>query len=535
METISKKILYNFPLLLLAFLTIFTLFRFIFIFFFKAAFEPEFIFQLTPAHIISSMGYQPFLLLSLVVLILNTYLHLNATIKNIKYSYILTLCMVGGIGLGFLTEEITIEVMPNTILFGLLLFSVILDHKRTLDYPESLKAAPVHLPAQPIATSNRPNPRVSAAGASTFFARLPRLKVNRGGTPKTPRVKGRKLGILRRPPKRAPGQPGYPQRPPQVYRPGARPPGPPRQPQTGSRRVVYPGGGGGGSHAIPQGSAREGSTPIGMGPGGGHEGATTASSWDKERPSEPTRTVRAALGAKEGAVYGKDTRYIEKKVYIEGPSGREEKIVRIPVAPDGIPRQIEGGDKIITEKSYVEKPQKESYKMVQTSEEIIDADGKKVIVTKEVPAQVPTTTPIQQTGESFKEETSSQVDLTKKEQIVIPEVQSYFDRVQNGLEALANTIEILFKKIQFPGQNFVVAQETTPNKNWVKKETIGESISPFVSTSSGIYRERPMDTGTYYPSYNLNLKRRNRIRQAQNILEKLEYKVDNLEHLYRLK
>jgi hypothetical protein len=519
MESLSKKILYNFPLLLLAFLTIFTLFRFIFIFFFKAAFEPEFIFQLTPLHIISSMGYEPKLFLSLVVVVLNTYLHLNATIKNIKYSFPLTLCMVGGIGLGFLTKEATIEFVPNIIIFGLFLFSIILDHKRTLDYPESLKAAPANLPAQPIATSGRPKPRMSVAGASTFFARLPRLKINRGGAPKTSNVKIRRLGILRRPPKRAPGQPGYPQgSPPQTYRPRARPPGSRRQPQTGNARITYSDGGGGRSHAIPQGSAREGAIPIGVGSGDGSGVANIASSWDRERPSEPTRTVRATPGAKEGSVYGKDTRYIEKKVYIEGPSGIEERTVRIPAAPDVIPQPIKGGDN-----------------MVKMSEEIIDADGEKMIITKELPGQATTTIPIQITGESVKEEKSSQTDITKKEQIVIPEVTSYFEKVQNGLEALANTIETLFKKIQFPGQNFVTTQETTPNKNWFKKETIGESVPSFVGTSFSMSGERPENLVTNYPSYDLNLKRRNRIRRAQNILKKLEYKVDNLERLYHIK
>jgi hypothetical protein len=440
--------------------------------------------------------------------------------------------------LGFLTKDITIEVVPNIILFGMLLFSIILDHRRTLDYPESLQAKATRLPAQPIPTSRRPKPRVSAAGASSFFARLPRLKMNRGGAPKPSRIKGRRL---RKPPMRTPGQPGYKQGPPQVRRPGVRPPGPPRQPQTVRRKVTYSSGGGGGSHAISHGVAREGSMPIGMSPGGGPApaGVTTASSFDRNRPSEQTRTIRVAPGAKRGAVHGKGTRYIEKRVYVEGPHGREERIVRIPVAPKVKPQQMKGGDKIITEKKYVKQPQQESYKMVQTSKEMIDADGKKVIVTKKVPVQVPTPVPVPKTGESVKEEISSQADHVKKGQIVIPEVQSYFERVQRGLEDLANTIETLFKKIQFPGQNFVVAQGTAPSENLIKKETISESIpSTFVSTPISVTKERPMNVGVYYPShpsYNINVKKRNSIKRAQSILKKLEYKVEKLEQLYSVK
>jgi hypothetical protein len=271
-----------------------------------------------------------------------------------------------------------------------------------------------------------------------------------------------------------------------------------------------------------------------MGPDGGPVG-TVASSWDKERPSEPTRTVRAAPGAKAGAAHGKDIKYIEKKVYIDGPSGREEKIIRVPVAPRGVPQQIKGGDKIITEKSYVEQPQKKPTKMVQTSEEMIDADGKKIIVTKKVPLQVPTPMPVPEGKESAKEEISSQPDLIKKGQIVIPEIQSYFERVQRGLEALANTIETLFKKIQFPGQNFVAPQRTTPQENWSAKETIDTSIPTFASVPVNTMGRQPMNMDAYHPTYNLNAKRKNSIRQAQNILKKLEYKVDNLERLYQLR
>jgi hypothetical protein len=529
LENRNKYILYHFPLLFLAFLSIFVLFKFIFIFFFKAAFEPSFIFELTPAFLISGMGYEHVLFLSLVVVVLNTYLHLNATIKNIKYSILLTLCMVGGIGLGFLTKDISIATAPNVALFGLFLLTIVLDHRRTLEYPESLPSKPSPKPARMALPGRRP--KVSASRASSILMRLPRLK--RGGAPgaRKPPVRGKRHAM----PRRGPGQPINRQGVPPGYRPRSGPPqGQPPQPNappTGGRRgIAYSGGGGGGgSHAISQGGAREGAMPIGTGPGGSPVGTTTASSWDKERPTEPTRNIVVAPGEKEGAAHGKSTRYVEKKVYVEGPTGVEQRTIRVPVAPEDITQPIEGGEKIIREKTIVEKPQQEPYEKVQTTEEVTDTEGKKVIVTKEVPVPMPAP----ETSETLKEEAEGgmQPDTIKKGQIVIPEVQSYFERVQNGLEALAKTIEALFQKIQYPGQNIVATPEVATDKTWIKTESIGEYRQPTYA-AGGFTGGKPMNIAANYPSYTINAKRNKSIKRAQNILDKLEHKVENLEKLY---
>ena len=86
----TKKIIRYFPLCFLIFLTIYLLVKFIFIFFFRAAFEPQFMFDLTPYYILSGVNYLHLIVLSLIVIFIDAYLHLKINKKNLAFSFIPT-------------------------------------------------------------------------------------------------------------------------------------------------------------------------------------------------------------------------------------------------------------------------------------------------------------------------------------------------------------------------------------------------------------------------------------------------------------
>ncbi|UCH71637.1 MAG: hypothetical protein JSW62_04360 [Thermoplasmatales archaeon] len=125
---------------------------------------------------------------------------MKATIKHLKYSLITTLIMVSGLGLGLATKEISTSNIFHYLLFGLFLFIVITDHRRTLIYPETLPSAeakpkplldmgkiPLFGRPRPQAASTTARPRVSASGITSLFSllKVPRIRI-RGGKEKKP-------------------------------------------------------------------------------------------------------------------------------------------------------------------------------------------------------------------------------------------------------------------------------------------------------------------------------------------------------------
>jgi len=159
MINLNNKLLLMVPLFFFIFLSLFIFFKFIFIFFFRAAFEPSFIFELTPFYVLAGLNNLQLLFLSLIVVFLDTYLHIKATRKNLLYSFIPTSLMLSGSGVGIITHGISI----NILLFGLLLFVILIDHRRTLLYPDTLAAA--QQPAEPGPASEMSQPQQAALGA----------------------------------------------------------------------------------------------------------------------------------------------------------------------------------------------------------------------------------------------------------------------------------------------------------------------------------------------------------------------------------
>jgi len=133
-----NSIIRFFPFCFFVFLSIFISIKFVFIFFFRAAYEPAFMFELTPFHILSGLNNLQLLFLSLIFIIFNTYLHVNVTRKNLIYSFIPTAIMLSGVGFAITTKELAISNIFNYLVFGCLLLVILIDHKNILTFPDVL-------------------------------------------------------------------------------------------------------------------------------------------------------------------------------------------------------------------------------------------------------------------------------------------------------------------------------------------------------------------------------------------------------------
>jgi len=131
-----RFIIWYLPLCFFIFLAFFILIKFIFIFFFNAAFEPEFMFFLTPYYLLSGVNSLHLLLISFIVVGFNAYLHFKISKKNLIFSFIPTVIMLAGLGFKIATLEMSISYIVQYILFGVLLIITLVDHRLVLIFPE---------------------------------------------------------------------------------------------------------------------------------------------------------------------------------------------------------------------------------------------------------------------------------------------------------------------------------------------------------------------------------------------------------------
>ena len=200
MKTVSSIIRF-FPFYFFIFFTIFISIKFTFIFFFRAAYEPSFLFELTPLHMLAGLNNLQLLFLSTIVVIFDTYFHVNATKRNLMYSFIPTAILLCGLGLSIVTKEIAISTLLHYLIFGCLLFVLLIDHRHTLEFPEDLalpKKEPTGIKVtrrKPVIVKPRPtvgtHPRLSFSIVSSIFSlarggkrtNSGRIKVMRARTP----------------------------------------------------------------------------------------------------------------------------------------------------------------------------------------------------------------------------------------------------------------------------------------------------------------------------------------------------------------
>lgn len=183
----KDKIYWYFPICFFLFLSIFIGYKFIFIFFFRAAYEPAFIFDLTPYSLLAGVNSLQILFLSATVVLFNTFLHLRPTRKNLMISFLPTIIMLSGLGVSITTEDFTLTNIFHYLVFSVLLCIILIDHRHSLSLsdtiiitkkePDSFKSIKtpkidIRSRRQPLLSSKtaKKAPRVSFAASNAFFS-----------------------------------------------------------------------------------------------------------------------------------------------------------------------------------------------------------------------------------------------------------------------------------------------------------------------------------------------------------------------------
>jgi len=173
------------------FLSLFLGVKFILIFFFRAAYEPDVIFNLTPFHLLTGFENIQLLFLALFISAFDAYLHLNLSLKNLKISFIPTFILISGLGSSIILLEFSLDYISYYLIFIFLLISVLIDHRVLLTYDEyefiedKQKISEIH--KKPVKTpkviripkpQTRNNPNISIL--SSVFSLLQKQKTKKG-------------------------------------------------------------------------------------------------------------------------------------------------------------------------------------------------------------------------------------------------------------------------------------------------------------------------------------------------------------------
>ncbi len=126
-----------FPFSFFIFLASFVFIKFIFIFFFNAAFTPRFIFELTPFYLIGMNDLQ-LLMISFFIVMIAAYFHIRDNRKNLVLSFIPTFIMMAGLGSAIATREISASYLIYYVVFGMTLLTILIDHTRILKMLEPM-------------------------------------------------------------------------------------------------------------------------------------------------------------------------------------------------------------------------------------------------------------------------------------------------------------------------------------------------------------------------------------------------------------
>lgn len=126
-----------FPFSFFIFIASFVFIKFIFIFFFNAAFTPRFIFELTPFYLIGMNDLQLLMVSSFIVMIA-AYFHIRDNRKNLVLSFIPTFVMIAGLGSAIATREISTSYLIYYVVFGMILLTIPIDHTRILKMLEPM-------------------------------------------------------------------------------------------------------------------------------------------------------------------------------------------------------------------------------------------------------------------------------------------------------------------------------------------------------------------------------------------------------------
>jgi hypothetical protein len=79
------------------------------------------------------MNDSQLLMISLFIVMIDAYLHIRDNRKNLTYSFIPTFIMISGLGIAIATREISTSNIIHYLVFGVMLLTVPIDQKRTLE------------------------------------------------------------------------------------------------------------------------------------------------------------------------------------------------------------------------------------------------------------------------------------------------------------------------------------------------------------------------------------------------------------------
>ena len=132
----KNTFLWSIPQYTFLFLSFYTTFKFISIFFFKTAFLPRFLFDLTPFHYLIGLDDTQLLLISLIVVLCSTVFHVMLTKRYMVYSFVLSLLLLCGLGLQVSSAPFSLEYLMHYLVFFVLLCSLMIDYRLFLILPE---------------------------------------------------------------------------------------------------------------------------------------------------------------------------------------------------------------------------------------------------------------------------------------------------------------------------------------------------------------------------------------------------------------
>lgn len=126
------------PFIFYIFLASFLIMKFIFIFFLNASFTPSFIFDLTPLSLLPGMNNLQLLFASLLIVLVDTYLHVTNNRRHLRYSFIPTGIMIAGISTAIIKQPGNIGYVSHYMLFAFLLIATLIDQRILLIMPEKM-------------------------------------------------------------------------------------------------------------------------------------------------------------------------------------------------------------------------------------------------------------------------------------------------------------------------------------------------------------------------------------------------------------
>ncbi len=106
--------------------------KFIFIFFFKAGYDPRFIFELTPLYLLSGLSNTQLLAVSLLVIVSDMILHLQSSKRNLLLSFLPTAFILSSMGFAIMFNPMDLSYMFHYIIFSCLLLIVLIDYHYVL-------------------------------------------------------------------------------------------------------------------------------------------------------------------------------------------------------------------------------------------------------------------------------------------------------------------------------------------------------------------------------------------------------------------